>query len=157
MKIYIVGCVGSGKSTLARKLSKQHHVTHYELDEIIHLPDGSYRTDQQLEDYFNKLFLLDSWLIEGTYRKEAHCILDQADRIIFLDPPVWLRYYRIFTRFIKQCLHIEASSYRPSFKMLIKMYQWTNSFEKKKPAFIDMLAAYSFTHITSSNDDHLEL
>lgn len=71
-------------------------------------------------------------------------LLDMADEIIFLDPPLWIRKIRIATRFIKQQLHIEACAYKSDIKMLKQMYKWTKDFENNRKQFEDILLKYDY-------------
>lgn len=83
------------------------------------------------------------WIIEGTYRKTCHKVLDIADTIIFLDTPLLLRMIRIVTRYIKQQLKIEKCNYKSDLKMLRLMFKWTNDFERYRESFNDLLSGYS--------------
>lgn len=74
-----------------------------------------------------------------------------ADTIIFLDPPLWKRQIRIFTRFLKQKLHIEECHYVPDLAMLKMMYKWTRDFEKSREAFEADLSLYNHKLIRLSN------
>lgn len=65
-----------------------------------------------------------------------------ADIIIFLDPPLWKRKIRIFTRFLKQIIGIEKSHYKTDITMLKMMYKWTNDFEKNRGDFELKLKRY---------------
>lgn len=144
-KIYIIGIVASGKTTLARKLSNERHIPHYELDCIVHAKTdcGRYkRTPKEQVEEIIRIDRLGDWIIEGTYRQSCHCLLDMSDEIIFLDPPLWLRKYRIITRFIKQKLHIEPCHYKSNFHMLKMMFKWTKDFETNREQFEKMLAQY---------------
>lgn len=90
-KIYIIGIVASGKTTLAKKLSKQLDVPFYELDCIVwHKTDTERykRTPAQQLEVIKDIDSKSNWIIEGTYRESCHCLLDMADRLIFLDTPL---------------------------------------------------------------------
>lgn len=65
-----------------------------------------------------------------------------ADTVIFLDPPILMREFRILKRFIKQQLRIEKCHYKSDFKMLKLMYKWTIEFEKDQKNFEVMLQQY---------------
>lgn len=155
-KIYIVGSVASGKTTLAKKLSKEMKIPHYELDCIIHVKteNGGYkRTPEEQVQEIKRIDELGDWIIEGTLRSSCHCLLEMADKIIFLDTPLWLRKCRILTRFIKQQLHIEPCHYKSDFNMLRLMYKWTDDFENNRKQFEEILGKYKYklTTIASSN------
>lgn len=153
-KIYIVGIVASGKTTLAKRLSRKMGVPHYELDCIVHVKTdiGRYkRTPEEQVEEINRINGFGDWIIEGTYRGSCKCLLDMAEEIIFLDPPLWLRKYRILTRFIKQKLHIERCHYKSDFNMLKMMYKWTKDFEENREQFDVVLERYKnkLTRITN--------
>ena len=154
MKIYIVGIVASGKSTLARLLSSEMGIEHYELDVIVHGEKGELahrRTPAQQRELICHIDAGGSWIIEGTYRESCHMVLDLADRIVFLDPPLGLRKRRIFTRFIKQKLGMEACRYESDIEMLRLMYKWTRDFERDRPKFEARLAPYAWKLIRAES------
>lgn len=141
-KIYILGSVASGKTTLAKKLSQKFDINYYELDSIIFDDTkiiNKRRTQEEQLAIITTINTQQTWIIEGTYRKTCHIVLDLADTIIWLDPPLFLRKIRILTRFIKQKLHIEKCNYKSNYSMLKKMYQWTNDFESKRDKLNNIL------------------
>lgn len=144
MKIYIIGIVASGKTSLAKMLTRHYDIPSYEVDVIVHPRDGKiqkrYHEDQVA--YMKTLDQAGDWLVEGTYRKSCDYLLDQADLIVFLDPPLWLRRLRILTRYMKQQLKIEKCHYESNLTMLKAMYRWTNDFEDKRSDFESMLNKY---------------
>lgn len=150
-KIYIVGNVASGKTTLSKKLSKKLNIPCYELDSIVweDTHEGHYkRTPEQQATIINEINNTRDWIIEGTYRKSCYQLFNMADKIIFLDPPIWIRKYRIFIRFIKQQFNIEKCNYKSDIKMLKLMYKWTNDFEDNRSQFEKMLNKYSEKLVT---------
>jgi adenylate kinase family enzyme len=157
-KIYIVGIVASGKTTLAKKLSKQSNIPYYELDCVIHHKTalGRYkRTPEQQVEVLKSIDHEEDWIIEGTYRESCHCLLDMADKIIFLDTPLWKRNYRIFLRYIKQRLRLEKCHYKSDFKMLKLMYKWTKEFEQNRVSFEQMLNQYENKLLVIKNANQL--
>ena len=141
-KIYILGSVASGKTTLAKKLSQKFGIPYYELDSVIFDDTkiiNKRRTPEEQLAIITTINTQQTWIIEGTYRKTCHIVLDLADTIIWLDPPLFLRKIRILTRFIKQKLHIEKCNYKSDYSMLKKMYQWTNDFESKRDELNNIL------------------
>jgi adenylate kinase family enzyme len=159
-KIYIIGIVASGKTTLSKQLSKKLNIPFYELDIIVwHKTEGERykRTPEQQVEVINEIDNNGDWIIEGTYRKSCHCLFDMADKIIFLDIPLWKRKYRILLRFIKQQLHIEKSNYKSDLNMLRFMYKWTYDFEKSRVDFNKMLNEYKDKLIIVKNHKELAL
>lgn len=158
-KIYILGSVASGKTTFAKKISKQTNIKYYELDSIIFddtKESDKRRSIEEQEKIIKKINQEDSWIIEGTYRKSCHLILDLANYIIFIDPPLILRKIRILIRFIKQKLHIEKCNYKADFAMLKAMYVWTKDFETKRAEFIKMLNQYDNKLITITSSKQIK-
>ncbi len=153
-KIYIIGIVASGKTTLAKRLSIQFNIPFYELDSIVwhKTEDQRYKRkpEQQLE-IINNIDSEGNWIIEGTYRESCHCLFDIADKIIFLDTPLWKRKYRILLRYVKQKLGIEKCNYNSDFKMLKSMYKWTKDFEHNRADFEKMLNQYKNKLIIITN------
>jgi adenylate kinase family enzyme len=160
-KIYIIGIVASGKTTLAKNLSKELNITYYELDCIVHYKTETKRYKRTPEQQLEVIKDIDSnsdWIIEGTYRESCHCLFDMADKIIFLDTPLWKRKYRILLRYIKQQFGIEKCHYKSDFKMLKLMYRWTKDFERNRMEFEEMLKQYEnkLTIITNANNLNLK-
>lgn len=127
-----MGGVASGKTTLSKKLANKYHIDFFSLDEIVHKSDGSYYSEDEQIDTVQKISKLDHYIIEGTYRKISDTIITNTTHIIWLDPPLYIKYYRIIKRYFKQCLHIEQSHYKPTLKMLCNMFKWTKQFENQK-------------------------
>lgn len=157
-KIYIIGIVASGKTTLAKSLSKKFGVPWYELDCIVHHETETERykrTPQQQLEVIRNIDKNGEWIIEGTYRESCHCLLDMADTVIFLDPPLWKRKIRILKRFIKQQFKIEKCHYKSDFAMLKRMYKWTDAFELERENFEAMLKQYQSKLIRLSRTSDL--
>ncbi len=146
MKIYIVGIVAGGKTTLAKELSRRLATPWYELDCIVHVNSdkGRYkRTPEEQVELINSIDKAGRWIIEGTYRKSCHCLMDMADTIIFLDPPLGIRKLRIIKRFIKQQLGLEKCHYKSDIGMLKLMFKWTREFESDRRNFEGLLQPYN--------------
>lgn len=146
MKILIFGSVASGKTTLARRLSAEKNIPFYEGDSIAWGFSGERRykrTDEEQKKIIDKIDEKGQWIIEGTYRESQRMLYDMADKIIFLDMPLFTRKYRIVIRFIKQCMRLEKCNYKPTFSMLKHMFMWTRDFEKNRKEHEDRLRGYS--------------
>jgi adenylate kinase family enzyme len=145
MKILILGIVASGKTTLAKELSKELNIPHFEGDCIAWgFPNEKRykRSDEEQKSIIEKIDENESWIIEGTCRKSQQFAYDLADKIFFLDTPLYKRKFRIITRFIKQKMGLEKSNYKPNFEMLKHMFKWTNDFEKDRQTHESRLLNY---------------
>lgn len=141
-KIFIIGIVASGKTTLARSLSEQLNIPWYELDGIVHPEGRAKRSPEEQVEVIREIDRSGQWIFEGTDRESYRCLLEMADTIVVLDPPLWKRRLRILTRFLKQKLGIEKSRYKPDMKMLKMMYKWTRDFEENRAGFEDRLEPF---------------
>ena len=84
MKILIIGSVASGKTTLARKLSQQLNIKHYEIDSIVHDDlNNMKRTHEQQKEIIEKIDTQQSWIIEGTLRKNLNYLLLNAYHYLY--------------------------------------------------------------------------
>lgn len=85
---------GSGKTTFGRMLSQRLGVPFVELDALNHVgPDWNEATPEELRAKVTPIVDTDSWVIDGAYRsKLGDLILERADVVVWLDPPmrVWL-------------------------------------------------------------------
>lgn len=142
MKIFIVGSVGSGKTTFAKSLAIKYDLLHYEVDCIVWKKTKDSRVRRNYEEqikYINEIDNTSSWIIEGTYRESCDLVMQMADKIIFLDTPLYIRLYRIILRFIKQQLKIEHSHYKSDWKMLFFMFKWAIEFNDEKRNLMNKL------------------
>jgi adenylate kinase family enzyme len=109
MKLYITGGPGSGKSTYARKLSKEHSIPCFDLDNVKWINDSGVhfvnaRTNEErvkiIADIINNN---NDWIFEGAYFENwMHKILEQSDEVIVLNVPRWTRHWRCLKREIKR-------------------------------------------------------
>ncbi|PKR76781.1 DNA topology modulation protein FlaR [Halalkalibacillus sediminis] len=137
-KIHIIGSVGSGKTTLARKLSAKYDIPFFELDNVVwerHENGDRRRTEEEKRECLMSIFAQDRWIIEGVHNEEwVKDCFENAETIIFMDPSMNVRRYRIFKRFLKQRFGREKSNYKPTLKIFFKMYKWNKHFEGKGKA-----------------------
>ncbi|CEG22852.1 Cytidylate kinase [Planococcus massiliensis] len=140
MKIYITGSVGSGKTTLAKHLATELGLHHFETDNFVwkRAPGGDIRNSvEQRNAHLAEALMWPEWIVEGVHMDWTDAAIDQADWIIFLDIPLKERKRRIIKRFLKQIAGAESANYKPTFKMLQKMFTWNRYFEEKmKPVFV---------------------
>ncbi|WP_369974658.1 DNA topology modulation protein FlaR [Paraliobacillus sp. X-1268] len=146
-KVHIIGSVGSGKTTLARMLSDKLAIPHYELDNVVWKraePSDIRRSEQDRDNYLKEIVNLNSWIIEGAHYEWVSSSLQQADLIIYLDIAVYKRIYQIIKRFYLQKVGVEKANYKPTVKMLWKMFVWTYHFEKEgKQKIAVILVSYN--------------
>lgn len=140
-RIYVFGSVGSGKSTYSQKLAERYALPVYGLD---HLIWGKRKKNEPKRSREERIKLIEEvchqpeWIIEGAQFElvERTTLLKQANCVYVLDLPAWQINYRIVTRWLKQNLHIEASSYSPTIEMLKKMFRWQKKYQREKAVYL---------------------
>jgi len=131
-KIRIVGPVGSGKTTLARRMASKKGIAMHSLDEVVwtRTAGGDIRNSEEERDAkLHAILDQPSWILEGAHLGWSMKTFDEADQIIFLNPGVLVRIYRITRRFILQRKGIEECSYTPTWRIFRMMFKWTYQYE----------------------------
>lgn len=100
-RFYIIGTSGSGKTTLAKLLSKKLNSLHVDLD-LIRYPEGSKLEGKALDKVVQKIADRDTWVAEGVYLHWVTKLLENADKIIWLDLPMRIPLIRVTKRYVKQ-------------------------------------------------------
>jgi adenylate kinase family enzyme len=163
MKLYIVGPVSSGKSTLAKKISYKLNIPYHSLDEVVHIPDQTHpwgnrkRPPEERDILFYSIINQQQWIIEDVGRPIFEDGLGQADLIILLDTPARVRKYRIIKRWVRQRLGLEKCIYRPHFKMLRGMYQWSRNYDTGKDNLKERIIKYQEKIITLKRKKDIDL
>lgn len=101
-RIMIIGQPGSGKSTLAAKLGTVTGLPVYHIDKEVHwLPNWVERDRAGKSKACAEIHARDEWIFEGGHSTTWEERLARADVLIWLDIPLWLRYWRVIKRTIK--------------------------------------------------------
>jgi adenylate kinase family enzyme len=88
-KIAVVGTTCSGKTTVARRLSEQHGVPHIELDALHWGPNWSEPSAGDFRARVDEALTPDGWVADGGYHgKLGELVLERADLVVWLDPPL---------------------------------------------------------------------
>ena len=96
----MIGSSCSGKTTLAARLAAALGVAHVELDALHHGPNWQEASAEELRARVEaELDGLDGWVTDGNYMgKLGMWLIDQADTIVWLDPPLRTLLPRIYRR-----------------------------------------------------------
>ncbi|HAT55089.1 MAG TPA: DNA topology modulation protein FlaR [Lactobacillus sp.] len=134
MKVYICGSVGSGKTTAARRLSEQTKWPNWSLDDLtwIREPVAKKRSEQERIAMVNEICQREDFIIEGAQLGwiGKTTLFDVADLLIVLEPRPLLVRWRIDSRFVKQCLHVEKAAYQPTWQGLKDMHRWQRQYDQ---------------------------
>ncbi len=95
------GTSGSGKSTFAQELADRLELPYVELDALHFGPNWSEPTDEEFRARMRDAMdaAPDGWVIDGSYdAKLGNTVLAEADTIVWLDLPLWLKLRRLWNR-----------------------------------------------------------
>ncbi len=102
MKIFIIGISGSGKTYLSKILSQKYKIESGDLDDIFW--EKKYtkkRKERECEIILEKeIAKKNNWIYEGIYDTWTKSLMEDADKIIWLDMSKNLLSYRILKRWV---------------------------------------------------------
>jgi adenylate kinase family enzyme len=105
VRVNVKGISGSGKTTFGRQLAERLGVPYVELDALNHLPNWTEASAEELSRLVAEFMAgaTDGWVIDGNYEsKLGRLVLDSADRIVWLDPPLHLVLRRLWRRTVSR-------------------------------------------------------
>ena len=101
-RIAVIGNGGGGKTTLSKALAKRYSLKLTHVDSIQYLAGMKKRNVEETSRILNSLAQEDSWLIDGFGSLDVmRTRFELADRIIFVDFPLWRHYWWCTKRQIK--------------------------------------------------------
>lgn len=97
-RIMIIGGPGSGKTWIAEKLGRQLQLPVYSVDDAVWNADGQLRKAHEIDLIVRELACQESWIIEGGNSRTYRDRVAQAQLIIRMITPLWLRLLRVMLR-----------------------------------------------------------
>lgn len=102
MKIAVIGYSGAGKSTLAQALGKHYGIPLLHFDQVHWAPGWHERDREEAHKMVHKFMDHSQWVIDGNYTEfEYDRRMAEADKIIFLDLPCLICFFRAWKRFFQ--------------------------------------------------------
>ena len=102
MKVAVIGNGGGGKTTLSRRLGEIHKIAVTHVDSIQFVPGMKIRPQEETRKILGEIQAQENWLIDGygpLDMIEKRFAL--ADKIVFVDFPLWRHYWWCTKRQIK--------------------------------------------------------
>lgn len=97
-RVMIFGGSGSGKSTLARALGQATGLPVVHMDHIYWQEGWVQRPADEVQRLALAAAEGPRWIIEGNHSRSMERRAERADLLIWLDPPRWLRVWRVLRR-----------------------------------------------------------
>jgi adenylate kinase family enzyme len=102
-KVAVIDGTGSGKSTVSRLLADRLGVPHIELDALFWKPGWQMPSADEFKPIVAEALESDGWVADGNYRTRLGTfVLEQADLVVWLDMPLWTKFWRIFRRTLRR-------------------------------------------------------
>src|SRR5256885_16824158 len=101
MRVNVKGISGSGKSTFSQQLAERLGVPYLEIDAVHHGPNWTEASAEELQTRLRDFMAgaPGGWVIDGNYEwKLGDLVLEAADRIVWLDPPLRVALRRLWRR-----------------------------------------------------------
>lgn len=157
-KIHIVGGPGSGKTFSSTKLQALTNLNAYDLDKVFwDQNENAYvrSTEKCRTEKLNQVLSQENWIVEGVYYKWLADSFRDADLIVILNPPVLLRQWRIFKRFLKRKF-ILGQFRKETLASFIEMFWWNQKFDNDNMVrILDFLAEHNKKIIYCKNYNEL--
>jgi adenylate kinase family enzyme len=107
-RIVVKGTSGAGKSTFGAALAGRLGLPFIELDALHHGPNWSAPTAEEFQARVRVAIAAapNGWVIDGNYdSKLGETVVAEADTIVWLDLPLWLKLWRIGRRSLHRIHH----------------------------------------------------
>jgi adenylate kinase family enzyme len=161
MRISVVGGSCTGKTTLSRKLSARLGVPHIELDALHHGPNWDEAPAELLRQRVHEAFAQapDGWVVDGNYHgKIGLLVQDEADLVVFLDPPfrtalrraVWRTFSRSLTR--KELWNGNRETFRNAFSKYSIVLWVIRTHRQAGLTWAERLAGFEVVHLRSPHE-----
>jgi adenylate kinase family enzyme len=156
----VIGNAGSGKTTFARALAQQLRVPHIELDALFWQPGWVETPPDEFKQRVSAALPPGGWVADGNYRsKLGTYVLDQADRVVWLDLRLPTAFWRVLRRTVRRVRTREriwgtnVEPWREAFFSRKSLLWWLLKTHRRwRRQLPELLAAYPHVRLRSSQD-----
>ncbi len=104
-RFLVVGTSGSGKTTLSKMLAAKKQIQHIELDSLYHQQNWVPTPRAEFLKKISRRMESGAWVADGNYLSIQLFLFQRAQVVIWLDPPLWLVFMRLFMRTSLRLIH----------------------------------------------------
>ena len=94
----VIGGPGSGKTWLATRLARKTGLPLFSVDDVLHEETAALRAPEDIDRVVDSWASGESWIIEGGNSRTYPRRVSRATLILRLQPPPWLRFFRVLRR-----------------------------------------------------------
>jgi adenylate kinase family enzyme len=132
LRVHIAGGPGSGKSVAARRIAARYGIPLTDLDSLFWQPTlnryGVRTPPAHRDRALTEVLAQPAWVIEGVYHSWVRRALAEADLVLLMVTPMWVRHWRIIRRFARRRLGLERSKHE-SLSDLVSLLRWNRSYD----------------------------
>jgi adenylate kinase family enzyme len=159
-RIAVVGTTGSGKTMLARRLAERHGVPHIELDALHWGPNWSEPTADEFRARVEEILAAPAWVVDGGYHgKLGDLVLERADLVVWLDPPLRTILWRLWRRTLRRVGKGDElwggnrETWRGAFLSRNSLFVWAlKTHRGRRRRYVERLARYETVHLRSVSE-----
>ena len=159
-KIAVVGTTGSGKTTVARRLAEHLAVPHVELDALHWGPGWTEPDAEAFRARVQEQLTSSGWVVDGGYHgKLGDIVLEQADLVVWLDPPLRTILRRLWTRTLSRIRQADElwggnrETWRGAFFSRNSLFVWAlKTHRGRRRRYEARLAALPTVHLRSERE-----
>lgn len=125
-RVYLLGTSGTGKTYLGNILSKKLKLPFYDSDNVYFIKKFTLsRTKEQRKKLLDKIAKKKKWIIDARGSAWSRDPMKKADLIIWLQPNIFVRTYRILKRYFSR-----KGEYEEDLKSIWNLlrYSWSYKF-----------------------------
>jgi adenylate kinase family enzyme len=159
-RIAVVGTTGSGKTTVARQLAAHHGVPHIELDALHWGPGWTEPSPEDFRARVESALAVPGWVVDGSYYgKLGDLVLERADLVVWLDPPLGTILRRLWTRTLDRIRKGDElwggnrETWRGAFLSRNSLFVWAlKTHRGRRRRYAERLARYDMVRIRSARE-----
>ena len=154
-RVVVVGTSCSGKTTYARQLARSLNVSHIELDAIHWQSNWRPRSVESFRKLVRSIVETDCWVLDGNYNVVQDIVWGKATRIIWLNYPFLLVFWRALRRTVTRVFKkVELfSGNRETFKHAFlskdSILWWVlTTFQSRRRQYQTLFTGSKYPHLT---------